>query len=186
MAKQINVGVGGAVKKVSKVYASVGGAVKEIKKGVAGVGGAVKEFFTSNLITSLSRSAKCWITAQYGNYLYIQSNESSDEESIYAYAYVYGDFSEKSYSFDVSPSDTTVYIQIYGPSTSGGSVVQKSELSFSSSTHTRTGTFPTGCPYFRFQTGANREDSGGINVHSVVIDGTEYIDYLRTASWPQA
>lgn len=47
MAKQINVGVGGAVKKVSKVPICIGGVVKQAKKGVAGVGGAVKEFFSS-------------------------------------------------------------------------------------------------------------------------------------------
>lgn len=47
MAKQINVCVGGVVKKVSKVSACIGGVVKEMKKGVCGVGGVVKEFYAS-------------------------------------------------------------------------------------------------------------------------------------------
>lgn len=47
MAKQINVCVGGVVKKVSKVPACIGGVVKEMKKGVCGVGGVVKEFYAA-------------------------------------------------------------------------------------------------------------------------------------------
>lgn len=47
MAKQINIGVGGVVKKVKKVPASIGGVVKEMKKGVCGIDGVVKEFFRS-------------------------------------------------------------------------------------------------------------------------------------------
>lgn len=50
MAKQINIGVGGVVKKVSKVPASIGGVVKQMKKGVCGIGGVVKTFFTGNVI----------------------------------------------------------------------------------------------------------------------------------------
>lgn len=51
MAKQINIGVGGVVKKMSKVPVAIGGVVKEVKKGVCGIGGVVKEFFTSNPLT---------------------------------------------------------------------------------------------------------------------------------------
>lgn len=50
MAKQINAGVGGVVKKVSKVPISIGGVVKEVKKGVCGIGGVVKEFFNSEYV----------------------------------------------------------------------------------------------------------------------------------------
>lgn len=50
MAKQINVGIGGVVKKVSKVPAAIGGVVKEMKKGVCGVGGVIKTFFESNFL----------------------------------------------------------------------------------------------------------------------------------------
>ena len=50
MAKQINIGVGGVMKKVKKVPASIGGVVKEMKKGVCGVGGVVKEFFNSEFV----------------------------------------------------------------------------------------------------------------------------------------
>lgn len=45
MAKQINVGVGGVVKKVKEVPFSIGGVIKKAKKGVCGVGGVVKTFF---------------------------------------------------------------------------------------------------------------------------------------------
>lgn len=48
MAKQINVGVGGVVNKVSKPTFSVGGVVKIAKKGVCGIGGVVKEFFSGD------------------------------------------------------------------------------------------------------------------------------------------
>ena len=51
MAKQINVGVGGVVKKVKEVPIGIGGVVKKAKKGVCGIGGVVKEFFTSNPLT---------------------------------------------------------------------------------------------------------------------------------------
>lgn len=50
MAKQINVGVGGVVKKVSKPTFSVGGVVKTAKKGVCGVGGVVKEFYAGEYV----------------------------------------------------------------------------------------------------------------------------------------
>lgn len=47
MAKQINVGVDGVVKKVKEVPLCIDGVVKKAKKGVCGVGGVVKEFFAS-------------------------------------------------------------------------------------------------------------------------------------------
>lgn len=50
MAKQINVSIGGTVKKVSQPYTWVGGVLKKVKKGVCGVGGVVKTFFESELI----------------------------------------------------------------------------------------------------------------------------------------
>lgn len=48
MAKQINIGVGGVVKKVKEVPIGIGGVVKKAKKGVCGIGGVVKEFFNSS------------------------------------------------------------------------------------------------------------------------------------------
>ena len=50
MAKQINVSVGGVVKKVKEVPLGIGGVVKKAKSGKCGVGGVVKEFFTSELV----------------------------------------------------------------------------------------------------------------------------------------
>lgn len=46
MAKQINVCISGAVKKVKKVPLCIGGAIKEAKKGVCCIDGVVKEFFS--------------------------------------------------------------------------------------------------------------------------------------------
>ena len=50
MAKQINVSVGGVVKKVKEVPLGIGGVVKKAKSGKCGVGGVVKTFFESNLV----------------------------------------------------------------------------------------------------------------------------------------
>ena len=50
MAKQINVSVGGVVKKVKEVPLGVGGVVKKAKKGVCGVGGVVKTFFQNQMV----------------------------------------------------------------------------------------------------------------------------------------
>ena len=50
MAKQINVSVGGVVKKVKEVPMGIGGVVKKAKKGVCGVGGVVREFYNSELV----------------------------------------------------------------------------------------------------------------------------------------
>ena len=173
MAKQIDVSVGGVVKKVKKVPLGIGGVVKEAKKGVGGVGGVVKTFFESNIITSTNANDKCY-RYTYNDYLYIGSNESSDEKIIRAYWYIYGDFSGKSYSFTISSEDgedASVSVEIYYGSTK--------TLTFRNKT-TITGTFPDGTTYFRFVTGNNRDYSGGIEVYSVILDGTEYIDYLKT------
>ena len=53
MARQISAGVGGVVKKVSKVPLGIGGVIKNAKKGVCGVGGVVKTFFSSCPISSV-------------------------------------------------------------------------------------------------------------------------------------
>ena len=50
MAKQINVGIDGVIKKVSKVTCGVDGVVKTVKKGTCGIDGVVKEFFASELV----------------------------------------------------------------------------------------------------------------------------------------
>lgn len=50
MAKQINVGVGGVVKKVKEVPLGIGGVVKKAKSGKCGIGGVVKTFFESELV----------------------------------------------------------------------------------------------------------------------------------------
>lgn len=50
MAKQINVGIGGVVKKIKEVPLGIGGVIKKAKKGVCSVGGVVKEFFASELV----------------------------------------------------------------------------------------------------------------------------------------
>lgn len=180
MAKQINVSVGGVVKKVKKVPLGIGGVVKEAKKGVCGVGGVVKTFFESNIITKLTCNDKFY-KMNYNSYLYIASNESSDEKVIRAYGYVYGDFAGKPYSFTISSDDgdeENVSVEIYY----SGS---RQTLVFGSKT-TRTGTFPDGTTHFCFKTGNNRDYSGGINVYSVILDGTEYLDYLKTATWTLA
>ena len=74
MAKQINVGVGGAVKTVKKVPFSIGGVVKQAKKGVCGIGGVVKEFFTSNPLTfSFTSHSSGWDKSTSDGYLQINS-----------------------------------------------------------------------------------------------------------------
>ena len=50
MAKQINVSVGGVVKKVKEVPLGIGGVVKKAKSGKCGVGGVVKTFYDSALV----------------------------------------------------------------------------------------------------------------------------------------
>lgn len=74
MAKQINIGYGGAVKKVKEVPFSIGGAIKKAKKGFCGVGGAVKEFFTSN---PLVFSYKLFIGWYDNTDTYIQFNNGT-------------------------------------------------------------------------------------------------------------
>lgn len=180
MAKQINVSVGGVVKKVKKVPLGIGGVVKEAKKGVCGVGGVVKTFFESNIITALKLSSKAY-KMNYNSYLYIGCNESSDEKIIRAYGYVYGDFAGKPYSFTIASEDgseSNVSVEIYH---SGSTNI----LTFGSKT-TKTGTFPDGTTYFCFKTGNNRDYSGGLDIYSVILDGTEYLDYLKTATWTLA
>ena len=49
MAKQINVSVGGVVKKVKEVPLGIGGVVKKAKSGKCGVGGVVKTFYEGEL-----------------------------------------------------------------------------------------------------------------------------------------
>lgn len=87
MAKQINIGVGGVVKKVSKVPASIGGVVKEMKKGVCGVGGVVKEFWTA-LDTDLTilgaHQAGYWTrAATFGNWTYDKDPEEDGGDSYF-------------------------------------------------------------------------------------------------------
>ena len=87
MAKQINIGVGGVVKKVSKVPASIGGVVKEMKKGVCGVGGVVKEFWTA-LDTDLTilgaYQAGYWTrAATFGHWFYDEDAEEDGGDSYY-------------------------------------------------------------------------------------------------------
>ena len=50
MAKEIDICIGGVVKKVKTVPIRIGGVTKEAKKGFCGVGGAVKEFFNSEFV----------------------------------------------------------------------------------------------------------------------------------------
>ena len=174
MAKQIDVSVGGVVKKVKKVPLGIGGVVKEAKKGVCGVGGVVKTFFESNIITSTEANDKCYRYV-YNGHLSIASNESSDEKIIRATWKIYGDFAGKSYSFTIASSDgseTNVSVEIYHSGSTD-------TLIFGSKT-TRTGTFPEGTTFFMFKTGNNRDYNGEIEVYSVILDGTEYIDYLKT------
>lgn len=87
MAKQINVCVGGVVKKVTKVPACIGGVVKEMKKGVCGVGGAVREFFTgldTNLTILGAHNAGYWTrAATFGNWTYDKDPEEDGGDSYY-------------------------------------------------------------------------------------------------------
>lgn len=87
MAKQINIGVGGVVKKVSKVPASIGGVVKEMKKGVCGVGGVVKEFWTAldtDLTILEAHQAGYWTrAATFGNWTYDKDPEEDGGDSYF-------------------------------------------------------------------------------------------------------
>ena len=73
MAKQINVSVGGVVKKVKEVPLGVGGVVKKAKSGVAGVAGVVREYFSQGLII-YDNGDNPFKLAANGKYSSVESN----------------------------------------------------------------------------------------------------------------
>ena len=77
MAKQINDGVGGVVKKVKEVPFSIGGVVKKAKKGVCSIGGVVKEFFVSETVLWNGSSLQNGATYKDSNNRILQYSYSS-------------------------------------------------------------------------------------------------------------
>lgn len=169
MAKQINVGIGGAVKKVSKLYAGVGGVVKQIKKGVAGVGGVVKTFYESSTITSANTGGNLVnLSKTSDGYLSWNISGSSGQ----GYIDIYGDFAGKSYSI-------TAYCSGYDID-----VYEESRVTtwFSyDETSTKTGTFKTSTGRVRLQQYAHSERSVYGQLRSFKINGEEKLPELLAA-----
>ncbi len=95
MAKQINAGIGGVVKKVKKVPFSIGGVVKEAKKGVCGIGGVVKTFYTSEYASiqeAYNDGALSSLVVQWG-----YDKDDGEEWSQYSYVSSFTPSSEKTF-----------------------------------------------------------------------------------------
>lgn len=176
MTKEIDVCIGGAMRKIGKVPVAINGAVREAAKGVAGVGGAVVEFFTSNPITSIKRSNCNAVVRTFensdGTYLYLSPNSTGED----AYLYIYGDFGNKTYSIDGSASWKTTILEAYH-----GTYRHLGTFGYDEDESTvLSGTLPDGCSYIRFTVNANEDDYGTFYLYEFKIDGEDYLEYLYT------
>lgn len=164
MAKQINVGVGGVVKKVSKVPISIGGVVKQVKKGVCGVGGVVKEFF-SGIITFSSTNG--YYSNSFKNGCTTIHGSSDSAASFYAYS---SDIGNKSVSMklDIESYQGVGFYALTGTGYYDYSNIGQATAGDVTLTTTISGTFPSNTIGFWIQC------NGTLNIHNLIIDGTDY------------
>lgn len=176
MAKEIDASVGGAIKKMKKVYAGVGGAVKEMKKGYCGVGGAVKTFYETNVITSISYpdSPYTWGTGNGYTYISWGSNWPEQRET---QVYMYGDFAGKTYSITGYSSGQSADLLLYK---SDGNLVSYSYDYIREDTwNTISGTFPADTSYIKFRQYTHSEYMIWFRLRSFVIDGVDRMNEIK-------
>ena len=174
MAKQISAGVGGVVKKVSKVPLSIGGVVKQAKKGVCGVGGVIKTFFESTILTSISNPNTPYYWYTNGSETYINWNANADDVEFNVY--MYGDFANRTYSLYCISDGVSTYVysvNASGEQTSLGWVNPDSWTTFS-------GTFPSDTSYIRLFQYINADYSRSFRLQNFVIDGVDRMDEIKS------
>ena len=180
MAKQINVSVGGVVKKVKKVPLGIGGVVKEAKKGVCGVGGVVREFFASSIITSVTKTSTTTVNVNdtYDNAkaLSVKTGGSSYENAIY----LYGDFSNKVIGFS---GYAVSHMAMFSTLNSDGAIKSTNVANIPNDTYvTRSETLED--EVFGLKVYQSKGSSGSkFYLTSLTIDGEEYLEDLCSRTW---
>lgn len=173
MAKQINVGVGGVVKKVSKVPISIGGVVKQVKKWVCGVGGVVKEFFTSSIISSVTKN-NVIISTNDGTKISFTNNDTSKAY----YLYIYGDFGGK--TFSVKGLNQGKQLTCYAVNSSGTKTAIGYWKEDDTSWVTHTGTFASDITHVYYYQSTFSETYGTNRgtIYSFIVDGQELLSEI--------
>lgn len=173
MAKEIDVCIGGVIKKVKKVPICIGGVIKEAKKGFGGVGGYVKEFFTSNPLTySTSPSGAGYINDSG----YFQCYSGTAESGTGPQLIIMGVAGHKiKISTQTSASYTRVYVH---SSPSGTSILNATNKDSATATVTVDCTSYTGEQCIKVYTASSKGYNYNFQVKNIYVDGESVMESL--------
>lgn len=180
MAKEIDLGYGGAVKKVKKVYGGVGGAVKELKKGYCGVGGAVKTFFAKEAFTSYTVENSLGKTYDAGNSAIKLNGAYSDNTT--TKVTIYGPFNGKTCTLTgrATTRDASAHVAV----SSLSNMYSSHYFTSGASLKTVTLTCPSDTTYIQFRLSGTKTSSDIYSpttfyITDFTIDGESVFDELR-------
>lgn len=179
MAKQINVGVGGVVKKVKEVPIGIGGVVKKAKKGVCGIGGVVKEFFTSGLNLSITvtndNEGKIRFGNIFGNKKFYLNTGGKNRASIR----IYGDFAGKKISISTGHDTDNTSGYVYGCSADDEVITTFVCNGDGYHTTTKTADQTSGLAYFRISVNSTVSKAHTIGLDYLKVDDVDIVPELN-------